>query len=231
MHTLCSQVQTNNSPKFFYIFVGVNREVVYASVTYKHLFHLSCWCGMCGKHWHLVDWSSVPLIQQKVGSQFLSCWRLSGPSLPCGYSGVSTEWPQKKKSDTRSLTRFSASCQINWNLRRSPHKNWTFNLNLLHQLDPDVKGFSSQEGKNKKTKNKRNSADLQGLYFKKKKEICYKNWQEKSDFPIFVRLLCLLNMRNILTEMCLQTFIMIIILLWKVLELYFSPLCRKSETV
>lgn len=56
---------------------------------------------------------------QQGGFQFLSFWRRSGPSSPCGSSGVSLGQQVTNGSDMRSLTRFFLSSPINWNLWRS----------------------------------------------------------------------------------------------------------------
>lgn len=56
---------------------------------------------------------------QQGGFQFLNFWRRSGPSSPCGSSGVSLGQQVTNGSDMRSLTRFFLSSPINWNLWRS----------------------------------------------------------------------------------------------------------------
>lgn len=53
---------------------------------------------------------------RQVGFQYLNFWRRSGPSSPCGSSGVSLGQRLTNGSATRSLTRFFLSSPTNWNL-------------------------------------------------------------------------------------------------------------------
>lgn len=59
---------------------------------------------------------------QQDGFQSLKLWRRSGPSSPCGSSGVSLGQQVTNGSDTRSLTRFFLSSPWNWNLWRSAQR-------------------------------------------------------------------------------------------------------------
>lgn len=86
------------------------------------------WDDLNVKLWENHNYYVLVRHVQQAGFQFLNFWRRSGPSLPCGSSGVSLGQQVTNGSATRSLTRSFLFSPINWNL-------WS---SARHMLTPDL---------------------------------------------------------------------------------------------